>query len=231
MAKAIEKKFRATLEKLRSSLGWVVIHVPFNVAETWGTRGQMKVCVTVNGTDFRTSLFPTRSGVHFMIVNKKMQKAAGIRAGMPTNFTMRPDVEERVVASSSELARVLKQDRDLRKFFDSLNYSARNDINRWISEPKSADARTRRAEQLAERLMETMEAEIELPPLIRTAFARNPAAYDGWQLMTPTQRRSQLLAIFYYRTPDARARRLQKVIEAAAEHLERHEARQERKRA
>jgi hypothetical protein len=38
--------------------------------------------------------------------------------------------------------------------------------------------------------------------------------------MTPLARRSQLLAIFYYHNPDSRARRLQKVMEAAAARVE-----------
>ena len=34
--------------------------------------------------------------------------------------------------------------------------------------------------------------------------------------MSASRRRGQLLAIFYYRTPEARARRLAKVVEEAA---------------
>jgi uncharacterized protein YdeI (YjbR/CyaY-like superfamily) len=60
-----------------------------------------------------------------------------------------------------------------------------------------------------------MEAERELPPLIRTAFERNALAREGWSRMTARQRRGELMAIFYYRTPEARQRRLQKVLETA----------------
>ena len=81
---------------------------------------------------------------------------------------------------------------------------------------KSADARVRRSEQVAEQLMSTMEAERELPPMVQLAFARTPSAREGWELMSASRRRGQLLAIFYYRTPEARARRLAKVVEEAA---------------
>jgi uncharacterized protein YdeI (YjbR/CyaY-like superfamily) len=60
-----------------------------------------------------------------------------------------------------------------------------------------------------------MEAERELPPLLRLAFAREPRALQGWQRMTPAQRRGHLLAIFYYRSPDARERRIAKTIQDA----------------
>ena len=64
-----------------------------------------------------------------------------------------------------------------------------------------------------------MEAERELPPLVRNAFGENPKAHKGWKSMTPLARRGQLLAIFYYRNPDSRARRLAKVMEMAAARL------------
>jgi uncharacterized protein YdeI (YjbR/CyaY-like superfamily) len=66
-----------------------------------------------------------------------------------------------------------------------------------------------------------MEAERELPPLVRTALDQNPTARDGWRRMTPIQRRGQLMGVFYYRTPEARARRLQKALEIAREIAER----------
>ena len=74
----------------------------------------------------------------------------------------------------------------------------------------------RRAEQIAERLLTAMEAERDLPPILKAAFARDPRAYQGWQRMSPTQRRHQLLSVFYYRSPEARDRRISKMLEEAA---------------
>ena len=66
-----------------------------------------------------------------------------------------------------------------------------------------------------------MDAERELPPVLRVAFASNPGAYEGWKLMSPLHRRGHLLGIFYYRNPAARARRVAKVIQDAYEFVER----------
>jgi uncharacterized protein YdeI (YjbR/CyaY-like superfamily) len=76
--------------------------------------------------------------------------------------------------------------------------------------------RLRRSEQVAEQLLSAMEAERELPPAIRLAFARNPQAREGWEQMSAIRRRQELLAIFHYRTPESRARRLAKAVEEAA---------------
>jgi uncharacterized protein YdeI (YjbR/CyaY-like superfamily) len=223
MATPKPKSFRATLERLDSGLGWVIARIPFDVKKTWG-RSRVKVRGDVNGFAFRTSLFAKKDGSHFLLVNKKMQKGARIRLGGTAEFELAIDTEPREVSTPAELTAIFKQSRGLSKWFDSLSYSYRREISRWISEPKSGESRRRRAEQMAERLLETIEAERELPPLIKSALAQNGKARQGWALMTPIQRRSQLMGIFYYRTPDARARRLEKALQMAAAIAEKKEA-------
>lgn len=219
--KVKSKSFTATLERTGPALHWVIIRIPFDVAKTWGTRrGQLKVKGEIDGFAFRTSLFPSRMGDHIMIVNQRMRAATAAVAGSVAKFRLEPDTEERTVIAPAELKRAMAGERALERWYDALNYSTRKDIAEWITEVKSAEARVRRAEQLAERLLSTMEAEQELPPLLRLAFARTPRALEGWQRMSPSQRRAQLLAIFYYRSPEARARRVAKAVEAAAQYAE-----------
>ena len=214
------KCFEARLERLRSSLNWIIIRVPFDAAKLWGTRGQIKVKGEINGFAFRTSLLPTREGWHFLLVNKRMQKGARAAEGSVARFQMELDREERTVTIPDELKRILSQGllseaRALRRWYDQLNRSTRNDIAKWIAEPKSAEARLRRAEQIAERLLSVMEAEQELPPILQLAFARHPRAREGWDGMSASRRRMHLFGIFYYRTPDAQARRIDKMLDDA----------------
>jgi uncharacterized protein YdeI (YjbR/CyaY-like superfamily) len=213
--KRVTKSFHATLERLRSNLGWVIIRIPFNVQKIWGTRGMFRVKGEINGFAFRTSLFPTRKGEHFLLVNKKMQAGAHASEGSTAEFFLEPDTEERVVIVPAEFKRILAEDRSFRRWFDALSYSIRKWISDWIVQPKSTASRVRRAEQVAEQLFSAMEAERELPPALKLAFTRDPRALDGWNLMSPSHRRSQLIAIFYYRSPEARARRTEKVVAEA----------------
>jgi uncharacterized protein YdeI (YjbR/CyaY-like superfamily) len=209
------KRFEARLERMRSRFNWVIIHMPFDAAQVWGLRGQIKVKGDVNGFAFRTSLFPTREGRHILLVNKRMQKGARAAEGSVARFQIELDREERTVEIPDELKRILREDRSLRRWYDELNYSTRSDIDKWISEPKSGEARMRRAEQIAERLLNVMEAERELPPVLQVAFARHPRAREGWEEMSPSRRRGHLFGIFYYRTPDAQARRIDKMLDDA----------------
>jgi uncharacterized protein YdeI (YjbR/CyaY-like superfamily) len=214
--KLVGKSFKATLERVPSALNWVIIRIPFDVKKIWGKRGQLRVKGEINRFAFRTTLFPDGKGGHTMIVNKGMQRGAEAAAGMPAQFRMEPDTEKRAAIVPAELKRIFDKSRTLRRWFEQeLNPSSRRDVCYWITQVKSADARVRRAEQFAERMFAVMEAERELPPILQVAFARDARAREGWELMSPKQRRRQLFGIFYYGSPEACDRRLAKVLEYA----------------
>ena len=217
MTKTAAKTFKATLERLRGNLGWVVAYVPFAVEKTWKVRGREKVRGTINVFEFRTTLFPTREGRHFILVNKRMQAGAGARLGSVAEFRLEPDTGDRVVLIPAELKRLLDEDRRLRRWYDALSYSMRKYFAYLIAGVKSGEARVRRAEQIAECLLSAMEAERELPPMLQAAFARDPRAREGWKVMSPLKRRGHLMGIFYYRNPETRAKRIAKAMEEATQ--------------
>jgi uncharacterized protein YdeI (YjbR/CyaY-like superfamily) len=224
--KPVARTFNAALERMPGNLGWVIIRVPLDVAKVWGVRGQLKVKGEIRpagskaaGFPFRTSLFPTGKGYHFLMVNKQMQAGAGVRPGMTAHFRMEPDTEERVVHVPAELVRALKESKRLEKYYASFNYSTRREISKWVGEGKQPETRRRRAEQMAVRLMETMEAERgDLPPVLELALSRNPKARAGWERMPRSQRRFHLLGISGYRNPESRARRVEKAVEMMLEY-------------
>ncbi|MBI2682858.1 MAG: DUF1905 domain-containing protein [Acidobacteriales bacterium] len=212
------KRFKVPLEKGGGNLGWTIIRIPFDVKAEWGSGARTAVRGTINGFPFRTSAFPTKHTGHFMMVNKEMQKGAGAcRIGEVVRVEMEPDTGERRVEVPKEMQRALAQDKTLRKYYDALNYSMRKEIVRWVTGVKHAETRVRRAEQLAERLLATMEGEREAPPVLKAALARNPLARAGWEKMPPSHRRRYLLAITYYRSPESRARRVEKCVDQIAE--------------
>jgi uncharacterized protein YdeI (YjbR/CyaY-like superfamily) len=200
---------------MRSRLNWTIIRVPFDAARVFRVPGQINVKGEINGLPFRTCLFPTKEGGHILLVNKKMQNAAGVRPGAPADFKLELDTEKRIARTPDSLRCILAEDRYLRRWYDGLNQSTRNDIAKWLTEPKSEDARARRVEQIAERLLAVMDAERELPPILQVAFARNPQARAGWEKMSPAKRRSHLFGIFYYRTPEGRTRRIERMMDEA----------------
>jgi uncharacterized protein YdeI (YjbR/CyaY-like superfamily) len=213
--KPAPRVFQATLQRIDSPLHWVMIQIPFDAGKVWG-RGPLKVKGEINGFAFRTTLFPDGNGGHRLLVNKQMQRGGRVTPGMKAKFRLERDSGVRVVAVPKELAGALSEDRSLQRWFDGLSQSIRNEICKWILQPKSLDARRRRAGQMAERLLCTKEAARELPPALELAFERNSLARDGWEQMSPARRRRHLLGVFYYRNPGARARRIEKLVEEAA---------------
>ena len=159
----------------------------------------------------------------------RLRDAIGIEdnniAGLQRQLDLRKlhilcDTEQRPVPVVPELDRVLRQSKPLQRFYQSLSLSTRNEIARHISAAKQEETRRRRSEQLAVRLMETMEAEIELPPVIRQVMAREPLAAKGWERMSRSHRRMHLLGIFYYRTWDSRMRRIEKAVAEMVEYAD-----------
>jgi uncharacterized protein YdeI (YjbR/CyaY-like superfamily) len=118
------------------------------------------------------------------------------------------------------LARELGQSKRLQKFFDSLPESTRRHIDHSVREVIKEDTRQRRAQHAAEYLMEAMQAELDPPPLMKAAFARNPQARRGWDLMPQSLRRQYLIAIFRSRFPDTRARWLAHTLLESAQYAD-----------
>jgi hypothetical protein len=215
MAKSVQqnKKFRSTLEKERG-LGWTIARVPFDPGALWPKMIRLRVRGAVNGAAFRTSLFSDGQGF-YLLVNREIQRQAGITCGDAVEISLEPDLEPRPAELPDELAALLDDEPGLRAWYDALSESMRREIGKWVLAVKSESSRVRRAQQMAERLLATMEAEIELPPNIAKALRARPKAKQGWARMTAVQRRQELSGVFYYQTPEARQRRIAKLIDVA----------------
>lgn len=195
---------------------WTAIRVPFQPKEVWPERRGMSVRGTINGYPFRTFLFGSKVNGHLLLVNKTMQKQAGAMPGTTAEIVVEPDLEDRTAKPPSELAKLFKEDRAVKKWFEQLNYSTRRYICDAIDQRKSPESRVRCAEQWVECLMLAMDGEIDVPPVLQMAFRRYPGASERWATMTPIQRRTQLIAIFQAKSPEARANRAERTAREAA---------------
>jgi hypothetical protein len=218
------KMFKAVLETGGQSLGWTIARVPFDPHVAWKQMVRLRVCGTVAGPGgeaaFRTSLFHDAragdgKGDYHLLVSKAMQRAAGVSVGQVASFTLEPDMEPRPAELPDELAVLLDEEPGFRDWYDQLSENTRRQIGTYLAEPKSDAARMKRVEQMAERMLGTMEAEKELPPALAAAFRRRPKAQAGWAKMTPTQRRMELFAVEAYKSVESRQKRIEKLCDAA----------------
>jgi uncharacterized protein YdeI (YjbR/CyaY-like superfamily) len=194
----------------------VVARIPFDIAKTWPVRRGNRVRGEIAGFIFRSSLMAfAGGGGHFLLVNKKMQAAAKAVVGSRIRIRLEPDLEERVAVIPDELAKALKEDKRLRKWFDGLNDYTRRVICALVSEARNAETREKQAARMAEWLLQTLEGEIDPPPILKVAFKRQPQARVGWDRMTPARRRNHLLGIFHLQSGEARERRAARAVEDA----------------
>ena len=195
------QRFRSLLKPDGTNLKWVIAQVPFSPAKVWMTRQGMRVKGTINGFAFRTSLFGSAEKGYVVLVNKTMQKGAQAYAGEMAEFTLEPDLEERKATVPPELAKLLKQDRAVARWFAALSYSYRKAFCDLVNQPKSAGARQRRAERLAEQMMLAMEGEHTLPPILQASL---PAHAAGSRRLGGDDARAAPLAVAWHLLlPDA----------------------------
>jgi uncharacterized protein YdeI (YjbR/CyaY-like superfamily) len=215
MNSELPKSFHAHLEATGTSPRWVIARVPIDLKKAWPMWKSRRVFGEINGFAFKTALLPASRGQgHVLIVNKKMQAGAHVRTGERALIKLTPDLGLVVIDLPPEFTKILKSDRALKKFFDAISPSMRKGLVNFVADAKSRETRQKRAEAIAESLLLAMEGEVEPPPILRSAFHRQPEARRGWDLMTATQRRNHLLGIFYSQTVAGRERRAAKAIES-----------------
>ena len=230
--------FQAPLETLQAGMSWTAVRLPFDPTDldptgAWPVNGKLRVKGTIRAASrdgetlsFSASLIRTKERGCFLLVTAKMRKTTRLVAGALAEITLAPDLELRAATPPPELAKLLKADRTVRKWFETLNYSTRKYIADQISEPKSAEGRLRRAEQWMERILLVMDGEESPPPILQVAFRRQPLARTGWYALTPIQRRNALFGIFTCVSPEAQAKRIERIVADAMQAAKRNSKRQ-----
>ena len=206
------QRFRALLETAGSGPRFVIARLPFLPGKVWKNSPGKRVKGTINGLAFRATLFGSAAKGFGLVVNKALQKSAHAYPGKMADFVLEPDLEQPTATVPPELAKLMKRERALARWFQTLSPGMRKYYCDSVCQPKSPEARRRRAEKFAECMMLAMEGEETLPPILQVAFRQTPLAGKGWEAMTKLQRRNHLLGIFYCQSPEARERRTQRVV-------------------
>src|SRR6185503_16026718 len=99
------KSFRAPLEATATSLRWVIVRIPVDLKKAWPTWKSRRVFGEINGFAFKTALISAARGQgQILIVNKKMQAGAHVKAGDSALIKLSPDLGEPVIDLPAEFA-------------------------------------------------------------------------------------------------------------------------------
>jgi hypothetical protein len=128
------------------------IEFPFDVKETFGTAGQVKVRATFDGYEYRGSLAKMGHHCHFLIVTKAVRKAIGKQPGDTVRVVIEKDTEPRIVEIPPDFAEAMAAESSVKDFFDQLAYTHRKEYVQWITSAKKPETRQRRIQKALEML-------------------------------------------------------------------------------
>ena len=141
------QEFEARLELMGPGGAWTCLRIPFGVEEVFGSKARVSVMGTINCFAFRSSVFPTSDGTHFMMVNKSMQQGASVKPGDVVRVALQRDTAPRTLSVPKDLEDALGKHRDARGRFEVMSYSHKKEYLDWIESAKRQETRLRRIEK------------------------------------------------------------------------------------
>jgi hypothetical protein len=127
----------------------VLVPVPFDPDEVWGTKRDHRVHGTVNGMGVRAVVEPLGDG-HGILLGQAWRRDCGIAPGDHVEVVLAPEGPQRDDLAP-DVAAALEAEPEAGAFFDSLAQFYRRAYLRWI------DATRRRPDVRAERIAEMIE--------------------------------------------------------------------------
>jgi hypothetical protein len=135
-------KFKIKLEGMEGSSVAAII-APFSTQVVFGTKARVPVKGTINGYPFRSSLMPM-CGQHRMVVNREIREGAGVKAGDTVSVVMERDQAERTVEVPPLLKKQLTKSKPAKERWDSLAFTHKKEMARFIAQAKQEETQTRR---------------------------------------------------------------------------------------
>lgn len=126
---------------------WTILRLPEKASEKLPSRGQVAVQGTINGHGFQTVLEPDGSGGHWMRIDERLQRSAGVSAGdtatldiEPTKGWPEPNLPQDL---ETALATAPQKIQDL---WRDITPMARWEWVRWVNATRNPETRRRRVE-------------------------------------------------------------------------------------
>jgi hypothetical protein len=129
------------------------VEFPYNVQETVGARGWVKVKAIFDGkVEYRGSLAKMGKEYHWLGLTQEVRRKLGKSFGNTVHVELVKDIEERVVVVPVDAAALLDENPEAKKFYESLSYTNRKEYIRWIESAKREETRNNRLGVFIEKL-------------------------------------------------------------------------------
>lgn len=142
--KGVRLRFDATLE---TRSGRLILQVPVPMSRKLPSRGQVAVQGTLDGHPFETVLEPDGDFGHWMNVDARLRKAAGLGAGETATVEVEPTESWPEPEVPPDLRKALSSaPAKLQKLWAAITPMARWEWVRWINATRNLETRRRRVE-------------------------------------------------------------------------------------
>ena len=155
---AFKIRFQAKLLRPAEGAGasdnsWMFLTLPASASARLPTRSMTAVEGTINGVAFQAVLEPDGQKSHWLKVQRKLSRAAGVDAGDVVSLEIAPATEEPEPEAPADFGKALAAaDSKARTVWSEITPIARRDWIQWITSAKQEETRVRRVKNACEML-------------------------------------------------------------------------------
>ena len=137
-------RFSASLEAIDGS---TIVRLPESASKKLPSRGQVAVRGTINGRDFETVVEPDGRAGHWMRLDPRLLRSAGIKAGGTASLGIEPTRRWPEPTVPKDLDQALSAaPRKIQELWQDITPMARWEWVRWVNATPNSDTRKRRVE-------------------------------------------------------------------------------------
>ena len=145
-------EFDSEIKRLDGKIKWNVFYFPYSASEHFGSKGNIPVCITVDGHEFDHMLLPSKNG-HYLVYNEFIKRAVGKDLGDTVHVVLEKDTKKREIVIPDSIKEALNIADLLEKFISQPDYIKREQINH-IEIAKKEETKASRTDALIKRLRE-----------------------------------------------------------------------------
>jgi hypothetical protein len=145
-------EFSSEIKQLEGKIKWNVFYFPYSTLEHFGSKGNIPVCISVDGHSFDHMLLPSKNG-HYLVYNEFIKRAVDKNLGDSVYVTLERDMKKREIVIPPDIESMLKDAGVLELFLKQPDYFKREQINH-IEISKKDETRINRLNTVIKRLRE-----------------------------------------------------------------------------
>jgi len=143
-------EFDSEIKTLEGKIKWNVFYFPYSAQEHFGSKGNIPVCITIDGHKFDHTLLPSKNG-HYLVYNEFIKRAVNKESGDIVHVILEKDTKKREVIIPDYIEEALKNAGILELFLEQPDYSKREQIN-YIEIAKKEETKINRLSDLIKKI-------------------------------------------------------------------------------